>query len=157
MRTCTKCGVEKQWSAFFNSRRTRDGLRSACKPCTTAQSLIWQRSHKDKVKEYDRRSHARNPVRRAEVMRACRLKRKYGLTRASYADMVAAQAGACAICWRVRKLYVDHDHATGFTRGLLCQDCNIALGLARDNPAILRAAADYVEIPLPPHGGIGNV
>jgi hypothetical protein len=38
-----------------------------------------------------------------------------------------------------------HDHSTGVTRQLLCQRCNHGLGLLRDDPAVLRAAADYVE------------
>lgn len=62
--------------------------------------------------------------------------------------MVAAQGGRCAICadamaenWRC----VDHDHESGIVRALLCASCNAVLGLMKDNPAFLRAAADYIE------------
>lgn len=48
---------------------------------------------------------------------------------------------------RVRILNKDHDHSTGQWRGLLCSRCNTGLGVFRDNPAILRAAAEYLENP----------
>lgn len=67
--------------------------------------------------------------------------------------MVVAQDGRCAICreeetatarGRVRSLAVDHDHETGAVRGLLCSRCNTALGLFRDNPALLLEAIAYL-------------
>ncbi len=41
---------------------------------------------------------------------------------------------------------VDHDHQTGFVRGLLCRDCNAALGLFKDSQEILERAIGYLEI-----------
>jgi hypothetical protein len=66
--------------------------------------------------------------------------------------MLAAQDGACVICgttepgdnWH-RGLHIDHCHATGRVRGLLCQNCNQMLGKAHDDPAVLRKAAQYLE------------
>jgi hypothetical protein len=64
--------------------------------------------------------------------RASALKRNYGLTPDDYARLLAAQHGVCAICEEPPKpgtiLYVDHSHATGKVRGLLCPACNIAVG-----------------------------
>lgn len=59
------------------------------------------------------------------------------------------QDGKCAICCRdeselAKKLAVDHDHATGRVRGLLCDDCNLAIGRLQDSPKILRRALDYL-------------
>ena len=70
--------------------------------------------------------------------------------------MLAEQDGKCANCRRppeqvhrksgkVRDLAVDHCHETKAVRGLLCTDCNMAIGLLRDDPALLRAAADYLD------------
>ncbi len=53
----------------------------------------------------------------------------------------------CQICSESSIMHIDHDHETGVVRGALCQKCNMALGLMRDNPLLLRLAADYLERP----------
>lgn len=69
---------------------------------------------------------------------AYRLKAVYGITVEEYEAIKAAQGGVCYICRRANgrtvRLSVDHDHATGLIRGLLCKACNTFLGRqARDN------------------------
>lgn len=63
--------------------------------------------------------------------------------------ILAAQGGVCAICREVcnsrRRLSVDHDHASDVIRGLLCARCNRAIGLFRDDPALLEVAATYLR------------
>ena len=65
--------------------------------------------------------------------------------------MLAEQDGRCAVCrstetgTRGEFFDIDHDHATGVVRGLLCRRCNLGVGHFRDNPARLRSAADYLE------------
>ncbi len=71
--------------------------------------------------------------------------RKYGLTRLQVAELRAAQGDECAICGDAGPEHLDHDHESGLVRSLLCQRCNFGLGLFRDHPDLLRAAADYVE------------
>jgi len=59
-----------------------------------------------------------------------------------------AQDGVCAMCRQScasgRKLAIDHDPATGETRGLLCRSCNISLGLLKDRPELLAAGISYL-------------
>ena len=87
--------------------------------------------------------------------RRARLKHRYGLTDEEVDFLIAEQGGNCAICGKPPsdentrahwngKLCVDHDHETGKVRGLLCNDCNLAVGYGK-TPAILRAAAAYLE------------
>lgn len=65
-----------------------------------------------------------------------------------YDAQLACQDGGCAICRRPprkRRLHIDHDHATGRVRGLLCYRCNRLLVLAGVTADVLRSAARYVE------------
>lgn len=77
------------------------------------------------------------------------LANRYGLTLDEYRRRVAAQQGRCAVCGSEpgegKRLHVDHDHGSGAIRDLLCGPCNHALGHAKDDPAKLRALADYLE------------
>lgn len=100
-------------------------------------------------KHYD---ESRDPEERRgplERRRARNLRFYYGLNTEQYDAMVAAQGGVCLICKRKCRtrafLSVDHDHETGDIRGLLCKDCNTAIGIMGDNPELLEAAADYLR------------
>jgi len=88
------------------------------------------------------------------VARHYGLMRYYGLSGEEYGAMLADQKGVCAICAQPetamlngvpKVMHVDHDHATGAIRDLLCGLCNQMLGNAKDNVQTLRAAADYLE------------
>jgi len=73
------------------------------------------------------------------------------MTQEDLDDLMVKQAGKCGICGtdsprgHGNKLVIDHDHKTGFHRGLLCSNCNTALGLFQDNPDILAAAIEYLK------------
>jgi recombination endonuclease VII len=76
---------------------------------------------------------------------------KYGITRDDYREAWYRQDGRCAICCQPERtarnhlLSIDHDHVTGRFRGLLCSHCNRAIGLLRDDPEVIEAAAHYVR------------
>jgi hypothetical protein len=82
------------------------------------------------------------------------LRSKFNITLAEYGQMLIAQNGKCAICIREethtrggkpKALAVDHDHATGKVRALLCAECNQMLGKAKDSEEILLAAVQYLR------------
>jgi hypothetical protein len=109
--------------------------------------------NREKARVYNRRWAAENPERRKEINIEAQL-RRYGLTRANYNQMLIRHHGLCAICARpetakrkgtLRSLCVDHDHATGRVRGLLCCSCNRAVGYLGDDPARARALSVYLE------------
>ena len=112
---CYTCGETKPHSEWAKASRTKDGLATACRTC---------------MAERGRRSY---------------FKRTHGLTEADLEELRRSQDDRCAICWERNPQHVDHDHATGRVRGLLCFPCNVALGQMRDRPAILRRGAAYLE------------
>lgn len=75
--------------------------------------------------------------------------RRYGMLAYEYTAMVDAADGRCTICREApearRFLHVDHHHATGKVRGLLCHHCNTALGLMKEDTARLAAAVEYLR------------
>jgi hypothetical protein len=81
------------------------------------------------------------------------LRVNFGMTMEDYLRMVDAQGGKCVICQEVpvggrgilRKLAVDHCHTTGRVRGLLCGNCNTALGLFRESPDRMLSAISYLK------------
>lgn len=88
---------------------------------------------------------------RKEASHASWVLNTYGLALGQYDRLKAAQGGTCAICRRAtgatKKLAVDHDHKTGFVRGLLCGPCNGMLGKARDDVEFFLRAAEYLTHP----------
>lgn len=112
------------------------------------------------MREFNKRPRAYEAKRQREKVyykanrtkwRETQLRKEFGITSQRYAEMLQEQGGTCAICegqqtYRGKKaLAVDHCHATGVVRGLLCNHCNHALGHAKDDPERLRAMADYLE------------
>ena len=72
--------------------------------------------------------------------------RRYGLSLEEFRAILERQGNACAICRQSGvRLYIDHCHVTRMVRRLLCGKCNTGLGFFRDDPLLLRAAADYLE------------
>lgn len=73
---------------------------------------------------------------------------RYGITVEDYERLWEIQNGACPICdgslLGERNAHIDHDHITGQVRGLLCSQCNTAIGKFKDSPEIILRAAEYI-------------
>lgn len=99
-----------------------------------------------------------NPERARLIHQRNHLSRNFGITPEQVDEMSKAQGDRCAICGRhieeIRRvdsrgrvydrLYVDHDPESNQIRGLLCKDCNTALGLLQEEPGIIAVALEYV-------------
>jgi len=161
-RKCTTCELEKEFAEFDKHKNGKFGLRSTCRLCKREAGRIYRELNKNQIKErgflYRQRPEAKEKSRERtrqwqrshpDVVFRSRLK-KFGITPIQYEELLRAQNGVCAICKTVKqstiktKLHVDHDHLSGEIRGLLCHNCNVTLGLMKDNPDLLRAAADYL-------------
>ena len=141
---CTDCRSELPLSEFGAHARMRDGLRKYCKRCASLRSIRWRDANADRVLD-------------------TRLRKKFGITLKQYRQMLDEQGGVCAICGQppsfvtgrpptraqgrqqVPNLVVDHDHATGKIRGLLCTPCNRGIGFLKDDPSVVRFALKYLE------------
>ncbi len=79
-----------------------------------------------------------------EKERARTRRRRYGVTAMDVEAMLAKQNNVCVICRGLNPDSVDHCHAPGRIRGMLCRACNAGLGLFRDDPERMRAAAAHL-------------
>jgi len=123
---CADCGEVLPLDDFVRTVTTLTGYGSYCRPCHNARS----RKSRDKV----------------GGARSYHLTQRYGITAAEADFMLEAQGGLCAVCEGAVAVHVDHDHRTGRVRAILCFNCNGGLGQFKDDPEVLRAAADYVEL-----------
>ena len=77
------------------------------------------------------------------------LKETYGLTLKEYDNLLEKQGGVCKICGKLnvsgQRLSVDHSHKTGKVRGLLCINCNLALGYLQDNSELAMKVVLYLQ------------
>lgn len=79
-----------------------------------------------------------------------KLLRQYGITLEKYRNMLDFQKGKCIICGKTpaenkKELAVDHDHKTGKIRGLLCNNCNVAVGFLQDNHELALKIHSYLK------------
>jgi hypothetical protein len=122
---CPDCDEVKPLTQFPAARANPSGRHTYCKPCHNARG--------------------RATLERLGGSRTYHLKRRYGITADEADAMLEEQKGLCAICRAATAAHVDHDHATGAVRALLCFNCNGGLGQFKDDPSVLRKAALYVE------------
>lgn len=122
---CPDCDGVFPLSEFVRTSQNSSGYSSYCTPCHNKRS----RASREKV----------------GGTRSYHLTRRYGMTAAEADFLLELQEGLCAVCRSAPAAHVDHDHETGAVRALLCFNCNGGLGQFKDDPVVLRAAADYVE------------
>ena len=133
--------------------------RAGREPRSLESSIIW-REQRDR---YCKRGHERNdentrvdPKTGVRICPVCdvqnRRKKIYGLDSDEYEGLRQKQDGKCPGCLREldslgpREVHIDHCHDDNTVRGILCGPCNLSVGQAKDDPAVLRRLADYVTI-----------
>jgi hypothetical protein len=145
---CQRCGILRKKKEFSRN------LRIICYPCREEEKKLRPAKSieppgKQKPKPVWKDSHER------------KLYLTYGITWREYHRILELQGGVCAGCKFPpkpdKKLCVDHCHSTGKIRGLLCHECNTALGWVKDRKETLASLSRYVENPtvgisIPEHG-----
>lgn len=118
-RVCSRCKIQKSLSDYYPKPDGQTGTHgSQCKKCVKKQVL---------------ESHRR---------------RSYGLTPQMWNDLFISQDSRCKIC-KIKEInhewHTDHCHKTNKVRGILCKDCNLMIGFAKDNIKTLKKAIEYLR------------
>ncbi len=165
MKKCTKCKRTKPILEFYRNSRLRDGLQNQCITCTKKRVKARAEANKLRTeveipptKRYprcklikDQSEFSRNKTVTdglAAHCVSCQRSKKYEMD-IEYKVLLDMQDGTCAICNKPCELQtylsVDHDHATGKVRGLLCKRCNLGIGYFLDDPELLTSAIEYLN------------
>jgi hypothetical protein len=134
-KVCSRCSIEQPIDQYIVTDRKTGRRNTWCKTCERARA----NAHYAKSESYRERRKAASKlqVKTPEASRRHRLKHKYSLTETQFDALLETQNHSCALCgttevgnaqWERKYFYVDHDHATGVVRGLLCHACNARLG-----------------------------
>jgi hypothetical protein len=157
----TKAEWQRQWRAAnpekmeqYKVRAKEWGLeyREANKEEISQKKAADYQKNKEKVKARRAKYKKENPEKVKKFQREYWYKKKYGITYAQRMQMEANQEGKCAICNEAppgghptKGLCVDHCHTTKKLRELLCRDCNLLIGDAKEDPEIFKRAIAYLE------------
>jgi hypothetical protein len=137
MKQCVRCKLFLIGNQFRKDKSHKDGLEYYCRLCSRE---IHKAYDIKRNKEQSRMASSKRHM----------LRREFGLTPEQYQAMLVQQNYGCAICKETghtngRAMSVDHDHATGKVRGLLCSSCNTGIGQLKESPVILEAAIKYLS------------
>jgi len=134
MKRCPGCNQTKPVEDFAKNRTRPDGLQLWCRDCIALANRKWY------AREGQERRKARNGDPAVlEYYRQRHIKRRSGKTKEELRK-------DCALCGESAVVFMDHDHETGRFRDMLCRACNSGLGLFRDDPELLEAAAAYLRL-----------
>lgn len=142
---CQKCGVWKEADAFYKRSASPNGLQPNCKECEREYAKGYYARNRDRYRIKQAIWAEANREYKREWHKANYLRKTWGLTFDQLNEMIEAQKRRCAVCSVQAELVIDHDHASGRIRGLLCQPCNKGLGHFHDDPEMLEAAAQYLR------------
>ncbi len=133
---CPFCQTEKPLGEFYRRGvgRPAGQYQSECKACGRVRRSKWWKSPRGKLSSAN-----------------TKLKARFGISMEEYSRLLELQEHKCLVCgdsesYMGHRLAVDHDHTTGRIRGLLCKGCNIGLGNFKDDPELLRRAAEYLRV-----------
>lgn len=166
MKMCIKCAVEKSEDSFYKTSG------NTCKSCHNKLGIERSRKTPENGRQSFKKWYHASPENKAKKAKATKiwtennkerdkenqhkssLLRNYNLPYDGYLHFLDKQSGKCAICFAVpdRRLDVDHDHnccpstptCGKCTRGLLCSNCNTAIGLLKESKELFTSALKYL-------------
>jgi len=143
LRYCPRCTRVLPLDYFSHTRGKKNNAPH-CKDCCNDMSAKRRLTEESKL---NRREYYQK---RKETLKNSKLLRQYGISLAKYRELLDKQNGKCIICGKTaidnkKDLAVDHDHKTGKIRGLLCNNCNVAVGFMQDNPDLALGINAYLK------------
>lgn len=135
MKKCSLCGDDKEDAEFSKDSSKKSGLSSRCRVCKNSKRSEYRISTSEHNSDY-------------------MLEWRYNISRERYIKILHSQNGVCAVCKLIpKKFCVDHDHTCcpgkkscgKCIRGLLCSNCNTAIGLLKENVNTLFEAINYIN------------
>jgi hypothetical protein len=129
---CNLCNLDKLLESYNKCDLKKSKIRGECKECQRNTRKKYSINNYNPQKEY---------LRKATQM--------YKITEKEYTSLYKKSNGCCFVCKIPennfkRRLHLDHDHLTGKVRGLLCKNCNNALGNVKDSKEILKRLIEYL-------------
>ena len=150
VKACVRCRVEKPQTVFRVRKRSDGSTYRAptCQECHAATQRKWNARNRGKRREYTRRTYVKYGEKIRARARARHYERKFSISTQERDKLLASQGGVCAICGtdtpKGKGWCVDHCHARGGIRGILCAPCNLVIGHAYECVETLTRAAEYI-------------
>lgn len=166
MKRCAECLIEKPEEEFlpWKSPRSHDGLSPWCKACFTPKTVYSSKENSSQQLRLNapegysycssckrelplEKFYFQTGARTSTRCQLCSRCYAYGITALDYEELLEFQQGVCGICRKESQaLEIDHDHSTGQVRGLLCRNCNLGLGMFKDDIERLGLAIVYLSL-----------
>ena len=167
-RECSNCKVTREFKTLQGYKRSKNTVCKSCsntrnaipriakvingmKQCYDCKQLLptsnfFQYRGSAKTNQYHSLCNVCKKERFKHYQKTIGRFKRYGITKEIYEQMYNAQSGKCYICGIDGvKLHIDHNHTTGKVRSLLCKECNMALGLLKENVDTLNNMIEYLE------------
>ena len=139
MKICRKCQLNQKNKEFYSNKNSKDGLSPICKVCDNQIR---------KLSYYKKRDLELQKDARAYKFKQHKINERFNISLDEYKRLM--EEDFCHICRKTnqsnRDFHIDHCHKTNIVRGVLCSNCNTALGLLKENPDIILNALKYIVI-----------
>src|SRR5262245_27219508 len=128
---CTKCDEFKPLIDFYRQAHGYYGTIAQCRKCSQKYAEDNKEQISERMKDYyqDKRKYMM-------------VENLYGLNRKQYEKLCK---DGCRVCGSFDRLSVDHNHTTNSNRGILCKECNTALGILHEDINRILKLAHYLE------------
>jgi hypothetical protein len=148
VKICNTCGNEKELELFAKGKAYKDGYRNICKRCHTDKMIKYYKDNPQKNREKIRMNSG--PGRAPNWLR-------HKLNKEKFDQLMSLYDGKCHSCKDRDAEVIDHDHSCcdknrscgKCVRGILCNKCNMALGLLNDDQSAILNLAKYINLAWP--------